>query len=49
MIIPELACFELSARSRRKMNFPGHGTPGPGRPACPRQFPGPGHSPVRGG
>jgi hypothetical protein len=49
MIIPGLARLELSVHSRRKINFPGHDTPGPGSPACPREFPGPGHTPVRGG
>jgi anti-anti-sigma factor len=39
MIIPELVCVELTLRSRRKMNFPGHDTPGSGRLASPRNPP----------
>jgi anti-anti-sigma factor len=35
MIIPELVCFELTLRSRRQMNFPGHDTLGSRRLASP--------------
>lgn len=49
MIIPGLVCFELSERSRRKINFPGHDTLGPRSLASPRELSGPGHTPLRGG
>ena len=49
MIIPGLVCFELPVRSRREVNFPRHDTLGPRSPAFPREFPGPGRTPVRGG
>ena len=49
MIITGLACFELPPHPRHEINFPGRGMLGPRSPACPREFPGPGHTPVRGG
>lgn len=49
MIIPGLACFGLSLRSRRKINFPRARHARASQSGFPRELSGPGHTPVRGG